>query len=71
MQLDSGPLTTPHRRCCGLIVPIVRRNVTVHGPAGDWSIFRREDVFCEKNVGQKMNLSTSAIFLSFHNLYNR
>ena len=29
-------------------------------PAGDWSIFRRENVFCEKNTGRKMDLSPSA-----------
>jgi len=27
--------------------------VTVHTPAGDWSIFRRVDVFCEQTVGRK------------------
>ncbi len=29
-------------------------------PAGDRSIFRRENVFCEKNTGRKMDLSPSA-----------
>ena len=28
-------------------------HATVHGLAGDWSIFRRKDVVCEKNVGRK------------------
>ena len=27
--------------------------VTVHGLDGDWSIFRREIVFVQKNVGRK------------------
>jgi hypothetical protein len=27
--------------------------VTVHGLAGDWSIFRREITFYQKNVGRK------------------
>jgi hypothetical protein len=27
--------------------------VTVHGLAGDWSIFRRETVFLEQTVGRK------------------
>ena len=31
----------------------VRADVTVHGLAGDWSIFRRENVFCEKSVSRK------------------
>jgi hypothetical protein len=28
-------------------------SVTVHGLAGDWSIFRREIMFYQKNVGRK------------------
>ena len=27
--------------------------VTVHGATGDWSIFRRENMFCEKDVDRK------------------
>jgi hypothetical protein len=27
--------------------------ITVHGLAGDWSVFRREITFCQKNVGRK------------------
>ena len=27
--------------------------MTVHTPIGDWSIFRRTDVFCEQTAGRK------------------
>jgi len=30
--------------------------VTVHTLAGDWSIFRREDVLCKRSVGRKHRL---------------
>jgi len=33
--------------------------VTVHGLGGDWSIFRREDLFCEKTSAENMDLSPS------------
>ena len=35
-------------------------DVTVHGLAGDWSIFRREDLFCEKTSAENMDLSPSS-----------
>jgi len=34
--------------------------VTVHGPFGDWSIFRRKRAFCERSMDGRMDLSPSA-----------
>jgi hypothetical protein len=33
---------------------------TVHGPSGDWSIFRREGAFRRQTLGRKMDLSPLA-----------
>jgi len=37
----------------GTIIGFARETVTVHGPAGDWSIFRSIDVIFRQDVGRK------------------
>ena len=39
------------------LLAFLGNGVTVHGLAGDWSIFRRENLSCEKTSAENMDLS--------------
>ena len=47
----------------------LKRQVTVHGAAGDWSIFRPINAFSDKPLAENMDLSPSRCPIT-HNFYS-